>query len=160
MKEIINRTLIHALDGYNSHLPAKTVLEGLTAKVSGSSLPGAPYTIWQLIGHINFWQVRFIAHLKGQKLTEVPLVEDGWPYDKSPADEGELKAVIKALLDGIAEVRQLLERGADLKHPPNYDSGFDVVTSMATHLSYHLGQVMTLRRMLGDYPPPSGSYIW
>lgn len=160
MNEVINTTLAHALEGYNSHLSGRVVLEGLTAEVAGKSLPCAPNTIWQQIGHILFWQERFIAHIKGQKLANVPDVESGWPNSSSPSGQAELDEVIGSILGGIDEVRSLLNRGRRLSHPSNYDSGYDVITSMATHLSYHLGQIMVMRRMLGDYPPPSGGYVW
>lgn len=160
MKEAIIKSLAHALEGHNSHLSARTVMEGLTTKTAGWTIPGLPYTIWQQIGHISFWQKRFIAHLKGRKLIGVPQLKDGWPYDKMPSDESELEETISTLLAGIDEVKRLLEQPDNLAYPPNYDSSYDVIAAMATHLSYHLGQIMILRRMQGDYPPPSGGYVW
>ncbi|MBL6444905.1 DinB family protein [Fulvivirga sp. 29W222] len=160
MKEVVTKSLTHALEGYNSHLAAHNILEGLTLNTASKTLPGSPYTIWQLIGHISFWQERTIAHLKGQPLTRVHNIEEGWPFGKSPSNSNELQDSIHTLLSGVTEVKQLLEKVADLKHPPSYDSCYDLITSMATHLSYHLGQIMILRRMQGDYPPPSGEYPW
>ena len=35
-----------------------------------------------------------------------------------------------------------------------------VLTHMAIHNAHHLGQVVTLRQMLGIWPPPGGSFTW
>lgn len=160
MIEIISTTLTHALEGHNSHLSAHIVLEGLTPEVVAKKIDSAPSTIWQQIGHINFWQERYIAHIKGRKLPKVLNLNEGWPSDDSPSGEAELNEAINNLLAGIEEVKLLLSEATQLEYPSTYDSGYDVVTSMATHLSYHLGQIMIMRRILGDYPPPSGGYTW
>ena len=36
----------------------------------------------------------------------------------------------------------------------------DALVHMATHNAHHLGQVITLRQIMGLWPPPSGSYTW
>ncbi|ELR70348.1 hypothetical protein C900_04033 [Fulvivirga imtechensis AK7] len=157
---VISNSLIHALDGRNSHLPASVVLEGLKPEIAGKYIEGSPYTIWQQIEHINFWQERYIGHIKGQTLPKISDLEEGWPGEDAPSGKAELDAAISSLAAGIAEVRTMLSRGAEIKYPSNYNSGYDVITSMAMHLSYHLGQIMIMRRILGDYPPPSGGYTW
>lgn len=160
MNESIAKSLKLALDGHNSHLSAPVVLEGLTVDIAGKQIENAPYTIWQQICHIQFWQERFIAHLKGESLPRVLKAADGWAETTSPSDEAELNEVIQKLLTGIKEVKQLINNIETLKHPSNYDSSYNVITSLITHLSYHLGEIMALRRILGDYPPPSGAYAW
>jgi len=32
--------------------------------------------------------------------------------------------------------------------------------SLAAHNAYHLGRVVLLRQILGNWPPPSGGYTW
>jgi uncharacterized damage-inducible protein DinB len=36
----------------------------------------------------------------------------------------------------------------------------EALVHVSTHNSYHLGQVIVLRQMLGAWPPPAGSYTW
>jgi uncharacterized damage-inducible protein DinB len=35
-----------------------------------------------------------------------------------------------------------------------------MILTIASHNSYHAGQVVFLRRMLGTWPPPSGGFSW
>lgn len=160
MQNSIIQSLIHGLDGYNSYLAPKKALEGLTVEVAGKKIPGAPHTIWQILGHLNFWQEYFMAYISGKKFPRVMKAADGWPEQEHPRNQEELNHSISYLLESIEQTKQLLVEGNDLPHPSNYDSGYDVVTSMATHIAYHTGQIVIMRRILGDYPPPSGGYTW
>jgi uncharacterized damage-inducible protein DinB len=36
----------------------------------------------------------------------------------------------------------------------------EALVHVSTHNAHHLGQVITLRQILGTWPPPSGSFTW
>ena len=36
----------------------------------------------------------------------------------------------------------------------------DALTHVSVHNAHHLGQIVTLRQLLGNWPPPSGSWTW
>jgi uncharacterized damage-inducible protein DinB len=71
--------------------------------------------------------------------------------------EGLARALLVAL-DQEAGVRRL---DPPIEFPPlaNYTVA-DAVTHIAMHNAHHLGQIITLRRILGAWPPPGGSYTW
>jgi uncharacterized damage-inducible protein DinB len=35
-----------------------------------------------------------------------------------------------------------------------------VVAHVAVHTAHHIGQIVTLRQLLGAWPPPQGSHTW
>lgn len=158
----LEKNLINALSGTNAHLSPYYATEGLTLEVAGKTVPHAPYTIWQLIRHMNFWQERFIAHLDNIKLPLVKKAEDGWPDEPQPPDAEALKKEVDKLNDSIESVKSRLfsDTGSLLGQKNDYESGYDVIQAMASHISYHIGEVMVIRRILGDYPPPSGGDTW
>ena len=39
-------------------------------------------------------------------------------------------------------------------------NGYTALEVLALHNSYHLGQIVLLRRILGAWPPPSGGDTW
>ncbi|HEY7818849.1 MAG TPA: DinB family protein, partial [Vicinamibacteria bacterium] len=39
-------------------------------------------------------------------------------------------------------------------------SRLEMLHTIASHGSYHVGQVVLLRQMLGAWPPPSGGLTW
>lgn len=36
----------------------------------------------------------------------------------------------------------------------------DALTHLAIHNAHHLGQIVTIRQILGVWPPPDGSWTW
>lgn len=158
----LEKSLINALSGTNAHLLPYNATEGISLDVAGKVISNAPYTIWQLIGHLNFWQERFLAKLNNKKMPPVPKAEDGWPGEAQPPDGETLKKEINKLNDSIESVKSLLysDTGSLLEKKDNYESGYDVIQAMASHISYHIGEIMVLRRIIGDYPPPSGGDTW
>ena len=36
----------------------------------------------------------------------------------------------------------------------------DALVHIANHNAHHLGQVIVLRQMMGQWPPPSGGWTW
>lgn len=156
MEDLVKNLLIKGLDGDQAHLSPERSLDGLNVAIAGKQIENAPHTIWQLIEHLNFWQERFLAQLKGMKLPGVTKASEGWPEEKAPAGAEDFKNAVDYLLNSIGETKALLLQAEKLYYPPYYTSAYALIRAMGSHLSYHLGQVMMLRRMAGDYPPPSG----
>jgi hypothetical protein len=88
--------------------------------------------------------------------------DDGWKFDSSPPDEETYKRDLGKLLISINYITQTMLPQLDCLKVSmgDYPHGFAVIQSMASHISYHLGEVVLLRRMLGIWPPPSGGYSW
>lgn len=36
----------------------------------------------------------------------------------------------------------------------------DAIVHIAMHNAHHLGQIVTLRQLAGNWPPPAGSWTW
>jgi hypothetical protein len=69
-----------------------------------------------------------------------------------------LERALEIALDEAARVRPI---DPPIEFPPlaNYTVE-DAITHIAIHNAHHLGQVITLRQILGAWPPPEGSYTW
>ncbi len=160
--EFIGEVLKNAIYGYRAHVSPERAFEGLTWRESGLSVQNYPHTIWQLLKHMNYWQDRLISRIEGMKVLPAKTSEDGWKFDLSPADEETYKRELGKLLTGTNYITQtILPKTEELKEVKgDYPNGFMVIQTMASHLSYHLGEVVLLRRVLGLWPPPSGGYSW
>jgi len=154
--------LSDALKGQRAHVSAERAFEGLTWRQAGVSVPGSPHTIWQLLKHLNYWQDRFISRIEGMKVLPAKTSDDGWKFDAAPEDEATYKRELGKLLTGINYMTETMLPEADNLYDSkgDYKNGFSVIQSMASHISYHLGEVVMLRRMAGLWPPPSGGYSW
>lgn len=159
MEEIKN-AFKNALHGERAHLSVEKALEGLTVDVAGKEIGNSPYTIWQLIKHISFWHDYGMDYLTENKLPGVKTAAQGWVEEKGPTDQAELSGAIRKLLTDIEKAQDWVERIETFNVPSNYGNPWNVYQMMASHISYHLGELVLLRRMAGDYPPPSGGYSW
>lgn len=157
-----HKILFNALEGTNAHLKPEVAFEGLNSTIAGKKIPGIPYTIWQLVRHLNFWQDRFMKCLLNEKVRPVAHSAIGWDCEEAPTSETQLQSEIARFLLSLDKVKEILDDAtADLETASGgYNSGYDAIQSMASHCSYHIGQVMLMRRLLQAYPPPSGGFVW
>ncbi len=160
--QLVCQILADALAGERAHVSVERAFEGLTWRQSGMEVANSPHTIWQLLKHLNYWQDRWISRLEGMKVLPSKTSDDGWEFDKAPSDEAVYKRELGKLLTGIRYINDTMLPQPDClrKAMGDYPSGFNVVQAMASHISYHLGEVVLLRRMLALWPPPSGGYTW
>lgn len=143
--------LLNGLQGEHAHLPPEKVLHGITFKLAGKAFQHTPYTIWQQLNHIAFWQERFLQYLKGEDFPRAVKKLDDWPKESAPANTEILEELIHSILNSIDETHALVRQKNELHYPAGYLSCYEVLSAMGNHLSYHLGQVMTLKRIAESY---------
>lgn len=152
------------LHGANSHLHLLHALEGLDARLAGARVDGAPHTIFQQLHHMVFWQDVSLARLAGERPERPARAELGWPAPAEPEDEADWEAAVASLAEGLRGFERLLvDPSFDLGGPSDPERGRtarEEILMVLLHNSYHLGQVVQLRRQLGTWPPPRGGDTW
>jgi uncharacterized damage-inducible protein DinB len=164
MSNEINRIVLeHSLDVIYAHVLPSRAVEELTVELASRKAESFPHTIFQLIQRMNYWQDIFLKDVYKTGYTKPEHASNGWTADESPRDENELKESIEKFLKGIEEAKQFVKNVDDdsrtIKQGDNLDV-YDVLHSLASHNSYHLGQVVMLRHLFGAWPPPSGGMTW
>lgn len=159
--ETLHRILEAALEGKQAHLNAGRALEALKLDITGRKILNTPYTIWQLLKHMNYWQEKFLERLQGKEIKEDASWTEGWEETLNADSQQDLEKEIKKLLQSIELTKSLMKEANDqVVDQTYYATKYDVVQSMASHLSYHLAELILLRRIFGAWPPPSGGYVW
>ena len=146
-------------------MPPARILDGLSGAQSGTRAPGASHSVVEIVAHMIHWQSWFLERCAGVATPPVSKAALGWPA----AIGDEWEAARKRFLDGLERALEIgLDKAAcarridpPIEFPPlaNYTAG-DAITHIAVHNSHHLGQIVTLRQILGAWPPPEGSYTW
>lgn len=158
----LQQVLIQAFKGHNAHVNPKKALDCLKVNITGRKILNTPYTIWQLLKHINYWQDKFLNRLVGND--DVLIVcnwMEGWEEQLNTEYQEELDREIKKLLDGIEKATDLLIQESDHSICSNgYKNKYDVVQAMASHVSYHLGEVILLRRIFGSWQEPKSGRFY
>lgn len=161
VEDILRATLIAGVEGQGAHTEASRMLDGLDWQLAGRRLAEAPYTIQQEASHIVYWNDYAVAASKGESPAAPEHAVDGWPGPEAPADAAAWEAFVleyKASLEALAgEIRRI---AVGEMMPGGRRSRADVLRAMGNHVSYHVGQIALLRRMMNAWPPPGGGDTW
>jgi len=135
--------LQYALAGGAAFRSPGDLLGGLTLAEAARAAPGVPYTLAELLAHLQVTQ-RASLDLASGRADRWPGELDVWPG--APASDAELGALLTDLQTGLAEAQAL---AADPSSRAR-----DVLTDLAAHSAYHWGQVALIRRLHGTLPAP------
>jgi uncharacterized damage-inducible protein DinB len=161
VESILRDTLLAGVEGQGAHTDASRMLDGLDWQLAGRKLAEAPYTIQQEANHIVYWNGYAVAASRGENPTAPAHAVDGWPGPEAPASGEDWDAFVlayKASLEALATEIRRVPLGEMM--PSGRRSRADVLRAMGNHVSYHVGQIALLRRMLNAWPPPGGGDTW
>jgi len=148
----IRRSIFH--EGW--HGPAVLeVLHGLDAAKAGAKTPVATHSIWQLVQHMRCWHEAGIEAIAGKPLPqseEADLL--GW-HTISDMSEPAWKVEAQRLRDSADRLTQRTatlddKRLADQVPGRAYDIAH-MLLGIASHNTYHCGQIVLLHRYLHLY---------
>ncbi|MCF7757859.1 DinB family protein [Paenibacillus xylanexedens] len=154
------QALVKSLVGERGHIRIARALPDIDVTLAARTHDAMPYTIYQLVKHMHYWQQFMLEHLEGRKPQLPANVSESWPEEKGPQDEATWKADIQAFLDGVDQAVAIAE-SAQLDDPLLYFPGetkAGLLRNIASHNSYHLGEIVLLRRFYGAWPPPGGGF--
>jgi hypothetical protein len=150
----IQRQLVALLRGGQAHVTFDDAVKDFPAEQRGIVSEGLPYSAWQILEHIRITQqdiLRFSAPpTGGYQAMEWP--EAYWPETVAPpsakAWDESLHAVRRDLESFIAIITK---PGVDLYKAFRWGEGQNLLREamlIADHTSYHLGELVVLRRLL------------
>jgi hypothetical protein len=144
-----------ALRKGNAHASFEEAVKGIPHRHLGTVPPGLPYSLWQLIEHIRITQWDILGFCRDPQHKSPAWPEGYWPKEKAPVQEGELrKSIDRTLADRDAFIGLLKSAGEGLYTPFTHGDGqslFREALLIIDHTSYHTGEVIMLRRLLGDW---------
>ena len=110
-----------------------------------------------------FWQDIMLARLRGVVPPYPKTAAEGWPPMPPTRDaDAEWADLVAHFANGLKTARRFAKT-SDLSRPMSAKikrTCADQLVSLALHNTYHIGQIVTVRRMLGLWPPPSGGDTW
>jgi uncharacterized damage-inducible protein DinB len=156
------RTIVAlSLDWEQAHSSLENVLKGIPPELRGKRPTGLPHSAWELLEHIRITQRDLLDFVQNPGYEEkLQWPKDYWPSSAAPPSE-------KAWNESVAawrKDRMALERfttGTDLDLTTKIPRGtgqtyLRTILVAVDHASYHLAQIVTVRQLLGAWPPPKG----
>jgi hypothetical protein len=148
----------HILDlllGGHAHLSFDQAVSGLPAESMGKRPPGLPHTPWRLLEHMRIAQWDILRFCVDPNHASPPFPQGYWPDGDAPPDDAAWGRSAAAFRSDLAAMMDLVEDPAtDLFAPIAGGQGQTVLREallVADHNAYHLGQLVTVRRLLGAW---------
>ena len=153
----LRRELIAALNGGNAHARFEDVVADFPANLQSEKC-GLPYSAWQLLEHIRLAQndiLRFSTNHDGS-YREMNFPDDYWPRSAAPSDAGAWEESVAAVIaDREAMINLIRDPRHNLAAAFPWGDGQNLLREailIVDHTSYHVGELVTLRRLLGIWP--------
>jgi uncharacterized damage-inducible protein DinB len=149
------------LDGGQAHAKLDEAVKDMPYDKQGIVPEGLPYSAWQLLEHIRMAQLDILEFSDNADGSYKPMKWPGdyWPKDAAPPDEHAWNKSVAALRKDRIAFEKLLEERDLTEVFPWADNNQNLLREallIADHESYHTGEIIVTRRLLGAWKPKKG----
>lgn len=151
--------VLYLLSGGGAHLDFDAAIADLPADLRGAKPAGLPHTPWRLLEHMRIAQWDILEFSRNPKHVSPKFPDGYWPQSDAPSDAdawdrgiASFRADLRAMQDLVADP------ATDLFAPIPHGQGQTILREallVADHNAYHLGQLVTIRRLLGAWSSDS-----
>ena len=151
--KFIVEELTSLLEEGNAHASFDAAIKGMPIELVGKVPEGSAYSIWQLVEHIRITQWDILEFSKGPGHKSPFWPDEYWPKDPTPPNGHALKKSLEQIKSDREAFLDLLKKaGEEVYTPFAYGDGqslFREALVLADHTSYHTGEIIVLRRIMG-----------
>jgi DinB superfamily len=147
--------LLYLLRDGGAHAGLEDSVKGVPAELRGERPRGLPHSPWELLEHIRIaqWDILEFSRNRDHKSPKWP--EGYWPKSPEPPNASAWSKSVRAIRDDLEAMCALVSDPAtDLFKPIEWGDGQTILREallVADHNSYHLGQLVATRRLLGAW---------
>jgi DinB superfamily len=153
--DALRQQLLDFLRGRNAHADFDTVMADFPSRLRGVKPPGAPHTGWQLLEHMRIGQWDILEFSRDAKHKSPSWPEGYWPKTQAPPSAASWNNSLRSFRADLKAMAKLVaDKKTDLFARIPHGSGQTILREallVADHNSYHLGQIVLLRRLLGNW---------
>ena len=144
------------LRGKHTHVDPLKAVKGLSFEMANKRPGKDVHSCRELLYHIVYWQDLMLSALRGE---DVKWPEDfslGWPLPSKINTELKWKKLVNNFCKGVEEAETLSQKKRLTETLPSwkYVNSIGALGILALHNSYHIGQLVTVRQSLKQWPPP------
>jgi hypothetical protein len=148
--------LLYLLRGGGAHLDFNAAVADVPTELRGAKPAGVTHTPWRLLEHMRIaqWDILEFCRNPGHVSPDFP---DGyWPSGDAPPNPDAWEQSIEAFRADLQAMQDLVASlKTDLFAEIPHGQGQTILREallVADHNAYHLGQLVVVRRLLGDWP--------
>ena len=143
------------LRGGEAHAELKAVLDDFPVKARGVAPKGAEHSAWQELEHIRIALHDLLDFSTNSHYVAMKWPDDYWPKEAAPEDAAAWDKSVRALKKDMADFEKLVgDPESNLYASIPWGDGQTILREVllaGQHTSYHLGQIVLLRRLLGAW---------
>jgi len=149
------KTVAELLRKGNAHVPLDRALKDIPFELLGIRAGDGPHSIWELAEHIRIAQWDLLEFSRNPTHESPPWPEGYWPGAAAPpSPQAWQKTVDQIVGDRDAFIHLVETAGDRLYEIFPHGTGQSLLQEalvLADHNSYHAGQVVLIRKMLGNW---------
>lgn len=146
--------LLYLLKGGGAHVDFETAVKDFPVALVNRKIEHVPYSAWQVLEHMRIAQWDILEFSRSAAHVSPPWPEGYWPATDTVADEAAWRESIAAFRADLEAMQRLVEDTAtDLFAPIAHGDGQTILREallVADHNAYHLGVLVTLKRILQE----------
>ena len=147
--------LVQLLTGSHAHVDFDAAIKGLPTKLQGEHPEGAEHTPWELLEHLRIAQWDILEFSRDAKHQSPEWPGGYWPSTAAPPDEHAWEKSVRAFRRDLKALCDLVtDPATDLYAEIPHGDGQTILREAlltADHNSYHLGQLLITRKLLGAW---------
>jgi uncharacterized damage-inducible protein DinB len=159
--------LVFLLEGSRAFVNPDELLGDIEAEDATRGVSGCNHTIAEVIAHLHYWQDWFYQGAMGNLQAYPQSNELSFPK----VAVSQWDSLREAFLQRLEDIKGLCSNTALLNCPfsqgQSLEGGHDQRTvamtllyTVALHNAHHYGQIITMRQVLGIWPPEAGGVMW
>jgi len=152
---IIVVELISLINKGNAHASFEDAVKGISLDLVTKIPDNLPYSVWQLVEHIRITQWDIVEFCLGPDHQSPVWPDEYWPEPTDRITKEQWEASLTQIRKDRERFSELLkDQEIDLYAPFEYGDGqslFREALLIADHNSYHLGEIIVVRRLLNDW---------
>jgi uncharacterized damage-inducible protein DinB len=145
--------LVKLLDFNEAHVAFDRAVKGIPLRLRGALPQGVEHSLWQLVEHLRIAQSDILEFCRTANYQEKTWPDDYWPTQLGPRNGAAWTRSIAAYRrDRKALQRLAANSRIDLFSAIPHGTGqtyLREILLVADHNAYHIGQIVTVRRLLG-----------
>jgi DinB superfamily len=151
----VREQLAAVLAWQDAHVGFDKAVAGIPVEARGKRPPGLPYSAWQLLEHMRIAQRDILEFCQDPNYRELNWPDDYWPHSPEPPDAGAWDESLRQFREDRAAMQAIATGTGDLLAKIPHGTGqtyLREVLLVADHNAYHVGELVLLRRLLGNWP--------
>jgi uncharacterized damage-inducible protein DinB len=151
-EKALRAQLVKLLDWKEAHVPFDRAVKGIPPSLRGVVPNGWEHSAWQLVEHIRLAQADILEFSISSKYKEKKWPDDYWPTPPAPRTAAWTRSIAEIRTDRKALQRLANNPRIDLAAEIPHGTGqtyLREILLVAVHNSYHIGQIVALRKQLG-----------